>query len=151
MAKKTDLTLVTPQQVQEIKRDIKHLENMLERDKRSGSPKIQDTEEFRAEITKKKKILETHAPRPFRGKNKDKAAKRIKELDTFIQEHMPRSRDYFQSAPKGCNNDFERTVQQQIAFQTNPNIQKAIAERKHLLGRLEPHDPVIRNIENLRR
>jgi hypothetical protein len=38
-----------------------------------------------------------------------------------------------------------------MAFQTNPKIQKAIAERKNLIGRLEPNDPYIRNIENLRR
>jgi len=143
--------MATPQQINEIRADINRSEKMLEADKRSRSPKIQDVAEFNMELDKKRKILEDHTPKPFRGKNKDKAAKRIRELDSFIQEHMPKSRDYYQQQPKGCNNDFERTVNQQIAFQTNPKIQKAVAERKHLVARLEPQDPTLRNIERLRR
>ena len=151
MAKKIDLTMATPQQVNEIRADINHLEKMLDADKRSRSPKIQDVAEFNMELDKKRKLLATHTPKPFRGKNKDKAAKKIKELDSFIQEHMPKSRDYYQRQPKGCSNDFDRAVQQQIAFQTNPKIQKAIAERKYLVARLEPNDPTLRSVENLRK
>jgi hypothetical protein len=149
---KIDLTLATPQQIKEIGAEINHLEKMLEADKRSRSPKIQDEAEFRANIAAKKKLIEQHSPKPLKGKSKDVAAKRIKELDSFISDQMPKRKDYFQGYPKnGADNDFERAVQQQVAFQTNPKIQKAINERKLLLGRLEPHDPYIRNIENLRR
>jgi len=152
MAKKIDLTLATPQQIKEIGAEINHLEKMLEVDKRSRSPKIQDEAEFRANIAAKKKLIEQHSPKPFRGKTKDIAAKRIKELDNFIKQEMPRAKDYYKPYPKnGADNVFERAVQQQMAFQTNPKIQKAIAERKNLIGRLEPNDPYIRNIENLRR
>ncbi len=152
MAKKIDLTLATPQQCTEIRQEINHLERMLESDKRSRSPKIQDVEEFKAEISKKKKMLEAHAPKALRGKNKDKAFKRAKELGKFIEEQMPKSKDYFKQGPKrGCDNDFDRTVRQQIIFQTDPKIQKAIHEYKNLMGRLEPNDPTIRNIERLRR
>jgi len=151
--KKIDLTLATPQQVKEIGAEINHLEGMLKADQMSGSPKIQDVAEFNENVSAKKKLLEEHTPKPFRGKNKDKDAKRVKELDSFIKEHMPRKASYYQKYPKGdgCENDFERAVNQQMAFQTNPVIQKAVAERKNLLGRLEPNDPYIRNIENLRR
>ena len=153
MAKKVDLTLITPQQAKEIGAEINHLERMLQADKSSPSPKIQDVAEFNAEIAKKKKILNDYTPKPFRGKTKDKAAKRIKELDTFIKEQMPSAKSYYQSYPKngGCDNDFERAVIQQMAFQSNPKIQQAVAERKNLLGRLEPHDPYIRSVENLRK
>ena len=153
MAKKVDLTLITPQQAKEIGAEINHLERMLQADKSSPSPKIQDVAEFNAEIAKKKKILNDHTPKPFSGKTKDKAAKRIKELDTFIKEQMPSAKSYYQSYPKngGCDNDFERAVIQQMAFQSNPKIQQAVAERKNLLGRLEPHDPYIRSVENLRK
>jgi len=150
MAKK-DLTLITPQQATEIRAEINHLEKMLQADRRSRSPKIQDEAEFMAEIKKKKDILEKHAPRQLRGKSKDKAWKRVKELDSFIQEHMPRKRDYYMRPTDGGVNDFERAVQQQMAFQKNPQIQKAVQERKYWMGRLEPQDPTVRNIENLRR
>ena len=148
---KMDLSMVTPAQAADMKAEINHLERMLESDKQRRSPKIQDEAEFNVELDRKRKILENHTPKPFRGKNKDKAAKRVKELDSFIQDHMPKSRDYFQKQPTGCSNDFERTVEQQIAFQTNPKIQKAVAERKFLIARLEPNDPSLRNIERLRK
>jgi len=148
---KIDLAMATPAQVADMKQEINHLERMLESDKQRRSPKIQDEAEFNVELDRKRKILENHTPKPFRGKNKDKAAKRVKELDSFIQDHMPKSRDYFQKQPTGCSNDFERTVEQQIAFQTNPKIQKAVAERKFLIARLEPNDPSLRNIERLRK
>ncbi len=153
MVKKIDLTLATPQQVKEIGGEINYLEKMLEADKRSPSPKIQDEAEFVTEITKKKKLLANHTPKPFRGKNKDKAVKRMKELKSFIQSHMPRTNAYYKRYPKNrsCDNDFEKTVKQQMAFQSNPNIQKAIAEFKNKAGRLEPDDPTIRSIENFRR
>jgi hypothetical protein len=151
MAKKVDLTLATPQQVREIGAEINHLEGMLKADQSKPNPKIQDVEEFNSVIKKKKELLATHAPKPFRGKNKDKAAKRIKELDSFIKEHMPSEKDYYQKYPKGCDNNFERAVNRQVVFQTDPTIQKAIAERKYLWGRLEPDDPYKRNIEGLRK
>lgn len=152
MAKKIDLTLATPQQVKEIGADINHLEKMLEVDKRRPHPKIQDVAEYNEEIKKKKILLTNHAPKPLRGKNKDKAAKRIKELDSYIKDQMVRKADFNKRYPKdSCDNDFERAVNQQMAFQSNPEIQKAIKERKHLWGRLEPQDPMIRNVENLRR
>ena len=156
--KKVDLTLATPQQVKEIGAEINHLERMLEADKQRPNPKIQDIGEYNEEIKKKKTLLSNHAPVQFRGKNKDKAAKRIDELDSFIQDHMPKKKEYYMRYPKAsrdneenCDNNFERAVNQQIAFQTNPAIQKAITERKYLVGRLEPQDPTLRNIENLRK
>ena len=151
--KKVDLNLATPQQVKEIGADINNLEKMLESDRRSPSPKIQDVAEFTAEINKKKQLLKDHSPKPFRGKNKDKAWSRIKELDSYIKENMPKRKDYYRTYPKngGCDNDFERAVKHQIFCQTNKKFKKAVEERKYLAGRLEPHDPTIRNIENLRR
>ena len=152
MAKKIDLTLATPQQVREISADINHLEQMLKADQAKPHPKIQDVAEYNEEIKKKKDLLAAHAPVQFRGKNKDKAAKRIKDLDSFIKSHMVKKNDFYKRYPKsGCDNDFERAVNQQMYFQSNPEIQKAIKERKYLVGRLEPQDPMIRNIENLRR
>ncbi len=152
MAKKIDLALASPQQVNEIQSSINHLEKMLEVDRRRPTPKIQDTVEFKAEIKKKKELIAKHAPKALRGKNKDKAWKKAKELGAYLQEHMPRSKAYHQKYPKGdcCDNSFERAVQQQMAFQTNPKLQKAAQEYKYLMGRLEPSDPYARNIERLR-
>jgi len=148
---KKDLTLITPQQAIEIRAEINHLEKMLQADRRSRSPKIQDEAEFMAEIKKKKDILEKHAPRELRGRSKDNAWKRVKELDAFIKEHMPSKREYFMRPTDGGVNDFERAVRQQMKFQSDPKIQRAVQERKYWMGRLEPKDPTVRNIENLRR
>ena len=153
MAKQFDTTLASPQQILELERDVSHLTKMLKADRQSkGGNKIQDETEFMAEVNKKKDLLAKHAPKRLRGKNKDKAKKRADELDGFIQEHMPSAEAYYQKYPKyGCNSDFEKAVKQQVAFQTNPKLKQAIKERKYWLGRLEPDDPTIRNIENLRR
>ena len=47
--------------------------------------------------------------------------------------------------------DFERAVEQQVAFQSNPRMQKAITIYKNLMARIDPSDPTVRNIEMLRR
>jgi len=149
MKKNINLALLTPQQETEIRREISDLERMIIADRQLKTPKIQDETEFRANIQKKKKLLDDHTPRPLRPKEKDQAAKRVKELDKIIAEHMPRKKDYYRRATQDM--DFERAVNQQMVFQQNKQLQGMILERKHLLGRLEPQDPHIRNIENLRK
>ena len=92
-----DLVHASVKQIAEVKQEINHLENMLKADEVSGRPKIQDKTEFNADIVKKKKLLEVHTPRKFRGVKGNKAYARSKELKKFIKDAMPKQKDYFQS------------------------------------------------------
>lgn len=154
-AKKNELDLVhlTPNQVQDMKRDIDQLEKMLRSDRASGRPKIQDEGEFRSVIDKKKKILADHAPKKFRGEKANRMLKLARELETKITDAMPKTREYYQRYPKGAQEDFdfERTVQQQMAFMRNKELQGDIRAYKHIMRRIDPDDPTLTNIERLRR
>lgn len=151
-----DLVHITPAQVREIKSEVNELEKMFKADQASGRPKIQNEIEFKAEIKKKKKVLQNHAPKKLKGPKANRAYRLAKELKKKIQAAMPSSRAYFQQYPKSSDKhnrqaDFERTVAQQIAFMQNSEIQRAIQQYKHILRRLDPNDPTVSNIEGLRK
>ena len=149
-----DLVHASVDQIREIKNDIAHLERMLKADQSQTTPKITDVTEFKAEIAKKKKLIKNHAPKKLKGKEASKAYAKAKELKKIIQEAMPSSKEYYRPYPKGENGhnfDFERAVKQQMAFQTDPKIQKAVINYKSILRRIDPDNPEITNIELLRK
>jgi len=151
-----DLVHITPTQIREIKSEINELEKMFKADQASGRPKIQNEIEFKAEIKKKKKVLQNHAPKKLKGPKANRAYKLAKELKKKIQAAMPSSRAYFQQYPKSSDKhtkqaDFERTVAQQVAFMQNSEIQQAVTQFKHIMRRLDSSDPTISNIEGLRK
>ncbi len=151
-----DLVHCSHEQIKELKNDISGLEKMLVADKASGHPKIQDEELFQKQIRNKQKILEDHAPTKFKGQKANTAFARAKELKKIIQDAMPKERDFYREYPgKGTSHKdemaFEKAVQQQIKFQTDPKIQKATRELKHINRRLDPDDPTITNLEALRK
>ena len=151
-----DLVHVTPARIAELKQEINSLERMLKDDRASRNPKIQDEVEFRAQIKKRREELETHMPKKFEGEQANKAYALAKKLRAYLQEKMPSKRLYFQKQIKDSDShskyqDFETAVQQQMVFQTDPKIQKAVRAYKHIMRRLDPNDPRICNIEMLRR
>lgn len=151
-----DLVHITPARINELKQEINSLEKMLKDDRASGRPKIQDEVEFKDQIKKRQKELEEHRPKKFEGQQANKAYELAKKLKAYLQKKMPSKRLYFQKQIKDSDShnkyqDFEAAVQQQIAFQTDPKIQKAVRAYKHIMARLDPEDPRIRNIEMLRR
>ena len=149
---KLDLVHLSVDNINGIKQEIAELENMLKSDKASGSPKIQNEVEFRAEINSKKKLLKDHAPEELKGQAQNKAFKRVHELKEIIQDAMPSNKEYYQPYPKdGSTHDFERVVKQQMAFQSDKNMQNAVQEYKHLMRRIDPQDPTITNVELLRK
>ena len=95
-----------------------------------------------------------HKPRRLRGQKANKAYAEAKRLKKIIQGAMPSRKAYFKPYPKssdGHDFDFERTVAQQVAFQTDPKIKKAVQHYKNIMRRLDPSDPTISNIELLRK
>lgn len=143
-------------QIDETKREIKELENMLSEDARRKSPYIQDPDAVKGEILKKKAMLERCTPKKFRGQKANRALAHARELEAEIKEAMPSSNDYFRPYPaKGKTfrqeRDFDRSVRQQMAFQSDKKLKKKIREYKHIMRRIDPDDPTLTNIERLRR
>ncbi len=151
---KLDLVHASVGRIKSLKADIASMTRMLENDQRSAHPKIQDPAEYKADVAKKQKELDDHSPRKATGEAANKLNRLQRELGKKIQERMPRSRDYFRKHPKGENHDdfdFERAVEQQVAFQRNTQLQYAIRVWKYARRCLEPDNPEITNIERLRR
>ena len=152
--KKSEFNLVhaSVAEITELKKDIANLERMYEADQKSRNPKIQDVEEFRAEIDKKKKVLKDHAPKKFSGERSNKAYAEAKRLKKIIQDAMPTRKEHSLRYPKdGSSYDFERAVNREMAFMTNSKVQEAIRHYKHLLRRIDPSDLSIDSIEVLRK
>jgi len=146
-----DTAFITPAREAKIKQEIEGLENMLKADQSSKNPKIQDVGEFVQNIRKKKVVLENHVPKKFRGQTSNAAWSRAKDLGKKIKKELPGKKDYYMRYPKDdSSQDFERVVKQQVRFQTDPKIQSMVREYKHLMSRIDPSDPTIRNVERLR-
>jgi len=160
-----DTVHCTPDQIRELKKDIAETERMLKEDSQRRTPKISDPAEVMKEVRKKKQILVDHEPKPFKSTaQQNQAYAATKKLAKFISDNMPPKRDYYRMYPKQKDRhgnpinpdhmdqgDFDRAVNWQIKFQTDPNMQKAVRLYKHLMRRLDPSDPTITNIERLRR
>ena len=138
----------TNSQIVETKSEISTMERMFKADRASGRHKL-DEGDFRRELAKKQKYLREVSPKKLTGTASNKALSRAKKLEKQIREAMPSNEDYFQ--PESNKNKFDRAVRQQMAFQTNPDLQAAVNEYKHLVRRLDPSDPTLTNIERLRR
>lgn len=162
--KRDDFTLATNEQLAGWGKEVAMLERQIDgtdyqrsidRDVYTLSSKIQDPQLIRREIAKKKAMIERYSPKKMRPGDANAAYKRAKELKEMIQEAMPTAKAYFQPQP-GKNTqhhravDFEKTVRQQMAFQ-QPAIQRIVAEYKYLMGRIDPGNPTVRNIELLRK
>lgn len=159
MAKKPKKEVVpvfaSEETLKEVKRDIKELEIMLKEDSARARPMIQDPASIKAEILKKQQYVLRHSPTGLRGDNANKAYKEAKELERIIKANMPGKKTYYKRYPKNEDDhskhtDFENAVKQQIKFQTDPKVKHAIARYKYLMGRLDPQNPTVRNIERLR-
>lgn len=148
----THKVFATEIQLAETKSEIASLERMLAADRTRKEPKL-DEGDFKREIAKKQKFLAEVSPMKFRGQAGNKAFDRAKKLEKEIKEAMPSSKAYFQPYPKedGKERDFENAVRQQMEFQRNPDVQQKVQELKHIMRRLDPSDPMVTNIERLRR
>ena len=150
---KFDLTFATEAQIKEVKQEIDQLEYML-RDGHIAS-RISEPESLMQEIVKKKKFLSKHTPQELKGQDSNKALAEAKRLKQVIVDAMPPRSMYFQREAKDADRhskhvDYEKTVQQQIRFQTDPEIIRAVNRYKHLMRQIDPSDPTISNIELLR-
>lgn len=146
--------------LREKREEVKEMENMLaggraDRDVSYRNDKIQEPELIKHEIKKRQRFIEENTPKKFRGVGSNKAYKRAKELEEQLKDAMPSQKLFNQRYPSSSDRaskatDFERAVQQQMVFQS-PKVQQMAAEYRHLMARISPDDPTVRNIERLRR
>lgn len=158
MAKKKteyDIVHMTEAQCSEVKQEIASMEAMLNDPRDWVRNKITDEAEVRGQIASKKKLLEKHVPRKLRGAKANRAYAEAKKLAEFIKDQMPTRKDYYRPYAKNSDDhnkqaDFERAVTQQMEFQKNAKVQEAVIRYKNIMRRLDPKDPTVSNIENLR-
>ncbi len=146
--------------LREKREEIKEMETMLaggkaDRDVIYRDDKIQEPELIKYEIRKRQKFIEMNTPKLLTKVESNKAYKRAKELEGVLKDAMPSQKQFSQRYPSSSDraskaSDFERAVQQQIAFQS-PKIQSLAAEYRHLMARIDPQNPMVRNLERLRR
>ncbi|MHC4604895.1 MAG: hypothetical protein ACYS6W_16390 [Planctomycetota bacterium] len=156
--KKTDefeIVYLTNAQIADLKREIASAEKMLNDPRPWVRNKITDEVEFLKDVEANKQTLRDFSPKRLRGAKQNRAFKEAKELAAFIKDQMPGTQSYYQRYPKGSDghsrhSDFERTVQQQVKFQTDKKIQRAVTRYKNIMRRLDPDDPTITNVEALR-
>jgi len=144
--------------LREKKNEIKEMETMLaggraDRDVAYRNDKIQEPELIRHEIKKRKQFIEDNTPKKLTGVAANKALKRAKEIAAELKEAMPTRKMFDQRYPSSSDraskaSDFEKAVQQQMAFQRD---QKKVEEYRYLMSRLDPENPTVRDIERLRR
>lgn len=154
--KKLDLVHMSNARIAEVEKDILSLEGMLNHPDDHIKGKIQDREGMKNEIVQKRKLLQQHAPKKYRGKAGNKPLAEAKELRERIASAMPKREMYYQPEPKNADRhskhqDFEQTVKQQVAFQSDPKLKRMIHRYKYIMRRIDPSDPSITNIELLRR
>lgn len=145
--------------LREKKEEIKEMESMLkggavERGVSYRSDKIQEPELIKHEIKKRQRFIDDNTPRKLTGESANKAYRRAKELAAEIKEAMPTQRLFNQRYPSSSDRaskatDFEKAVQQQMAFQKG--MSHKTAEYRNLMAKLDPANPMVRNIETLRR
>jgi hypothetical protein len=146
--------------LREKREEIKEMETMLsggraDRDVAYRNDKIQEPDLIRHEIRKRQKFISDNTPKKLTGVDANKAYKRVKELEGQLKEAMPSQKQFGMRYPSSSDRaskatDFEKAVQQQMAFQS-PQMQQMAAEYRHLMIKIDPQNPMVRNLERLRR
>jgi len=141
--------------IREIGKDIAGMERMLKADELSKNKKIQDPAKLKEEIKTKSTFLNKVTPKKLKGVKANKAFQRLEQLKEIIGKDMVSENDYYRPEPKGSDShikkmDFEKVVERQVKFQTDPQIKKAVNEYKALARQLDPDDRHISNIESIR-
>jgi len=155
MQKKKEKSFETVSNIRNIKSEISSMERMLAADQKSEHKKIQDPQKIKDEIKSKKKFLNEVTPKKLKGQTANKAHKRIEQLQEVIKKEMLPENAFYKQYPKDSDGhskkqEFEKAVQQQMKFQTDPVIKKAVSEYKTLMRQLDPDDSNAPNIENVR-
>jgi hypothetical protein len=146
--------------LREKREEIREMESMLaggsiQRGVSYRSDKIQEPDLIKKEINIRKAFINNNTPKKLAGVEANKAYKRAKELSEEIKQAMPTQKLFNQRYPSSSDRasktvDFEKAVRQQMEFQSS-KVQQKVAEYRAVMARLDPSNPMVRNIEALRR
>lgn len=156
MRKKAEKVFLSDAVIRDEQQEIKRLERMLKEDRASGRNKISDEAAFQREIEEKKKKIEKHIPHKLTGRKQNEAYKKAKKLKTEIQEVLQSEKKFNLPYPSSGathkkERDFEDAVEHEMRILKDSGLQRKMGEYKALMAQIDPQDPRVRNIENLRR
>jgi len=149
--KKPVTKFLSPQRIKEIKNDVASLERMLEENNKPNSTiygRIQDPNEVRKQILKKKQNLELHTPEKLTGPKANKAYEWAKKAEKLINEKMPTKKQIGLSYAKEDSADFDIAVRKEMWWMQNSR--HIIRKYRHIMRRLDPSNPTLTNLERLR-
>ena len=112
------------------------------------TPPPQDVSAIKAQIDKKKLILQRDEDQWARGSEKDRLMARKKEIEGMLRSHKPTQREMSQMPTGQNSSQFARAVQHNVQYQEK--YQRLEHELQDINVRLEPHDPNAHNLEYLR-
>lgn len=108
--------------------------------------RIQDRASTELEIKKRKITLTKHSPKPFASAAQANEAYRwCKQFEAWAKDAAPNKKQTSMPYPKGCgtplqDTDFDQAVRKQQRW-NNPKIQAQVQIFRHLMRRLDPHNP----------
>ncbi|MFH0822269.1 MAG: hypothetical protein V2B18_05915 [Pseudomonadota bacterium] len=148
--------LYTPADVKRIEEEIDEIERQLKPPDDSvdvgfmshAASKIQDKNELRKELAKRKIKKDRFTPKPFAsGQEANKALAWAKSFESWYKENGPTVREDDMMA---THPDFQKAVKHSL-FLARPEVQQRIQVYRHLLQRLDPHNPNAGDLSRLRR
>lgn len=145
-------TFLSDKQIRDIKADIASEERMLRNP--DTSKYIMDRGEILKGISKKQKILHDHVPEKLTGESANKLYAHAKKLAAWIAEYQPTKKELFRKPVSESDDhtkimDFERAVKHQVEWMKKG--QKAVETYRYIMRRLDPENPNIGSVEQLRR
>jgi uncharacterized coiled-coil DUF342 family protein len=159
MTRQDNKPLLTPQEIEQKKRDIQELKELQNASKEFGTNDFTTVEldeisidraKIREQIKTLEKQLEEHSPQKVTDPAKrDKIKKRREELEKIFMPYLETRRElhiYDRSDP-----EFTTAVRKATERLSNTKIEAAIQEWKRLGRLLEPDDPFISDLNYIRK
>jgi hypothetical protein len=148
-------TLLKPADISRIKAEIKEFENQMSgREIMSDGvgysehtrKHIQNDDDIKHEIDKRKKTLERLTPKSYKGEQANKAWAWAKKTQKWIHENMPTQKQF---RTMYDSDDFDREVLRQEKWQRHGD--RVVDNYRYVMRRLDPSDPTLGDVERLRR
>ena len=155
MRRRQEKIFLSESTIKDEKQEIERLERMLEKDRRSGRNLISDEALFKKEIEERKRHLEEHTPHKLTGQPQNRAYEEAKKLKKDIQEALLSHSKFHQPYPKANasqkkQREFQEAVEHETRILRDQALQEKMIRYKELMTRIDPDDPRVRNLENLR-
>jgi len=155
---KFDLGNASVEVVADVKKDVAALERALKGgafDSRTGIGLDFNrcgTDDLKKELLEKKAWLRKYTPEKLTKAQANKAYAKAKKLKEKIQAKLLPSKHYYQFYPttRKKEKDFDDVVNHEVDLLRDREYKRDVAEYRDLMRRLDPSDPRVTNLEELR-